>query len=191
MGARLLVAALIGCAVVAGCGSGSGSGPSSTSAAPSSPTSGSTSGSTSATSSATSAASAASSLTTAPAGSTVLFLVGHPAATGAAVGLLGGFESRVNSTPGRDDVVLFTVSAEDGPMPQTREQIEALRGKTYGPAAILLVRSDRVPDLELRALVVQETRDLLAANQVPKATDLPVLLAEDPNIALLLRGLTR
>ncbi len=181
-GARVLVAALIGCAAVAGCVSDadSGAGSSTTSGAPSS-----------AAASTTSSAPTSTSVTSTPAASTVLFLVGQQGAVGAAVGLLGGFETRVNGTPGRNDVVLFTVSAEDGPMPQTRERIEALRGKSYGPSAILLVRTDKVPDLELRALVVQETRDLLTTNQAPGAADLPVLLAEDPNIALLIRGLTR
>ena len=121
--------------------------------------------------------------------SVVLFLVGHQEATAAAIRLLTGFETRVNATPGPDDVVLFAVTAVDGPMPQTREQIEALRGKSYGPSAILLVKTDQNPDLELRALVVQETRDLLQQNQQPRAADLPVIIAEDPNLALLLRGL--
>jgi hypothetical protein len=118
-----------------------------------------------------------------------LFLVGQQTATGAAAALLGGFETRINATPGATDTVLFTVSAEDGPMPQTREQIEALSGRNLGPAAILLVRTDRVTDPELRALVIQETRDLLRRSTIARASELPVLLAEDPNIALLIRGL--
>lgn len=126
---------------------------------------------------------------TSPATTNVIFLMGQVEATAAAARLITGFETRINATPGARDVVLFAVTAVDGPMPQTREQIEALRGKPYGPAAILLVKTDQQDDPELRALVVQEMRDLLSVNQVPRALELPVIIGEEPNLNLTLRGL--
>ena len=170
------MSALVACLLAAACGGGgSGASFTSTEAASATGTGASTQGAT--TGSSTSAR------------SEVLFLVGHQDATAAAVRLLKGFETRVNASPGPNDVVLFTVTAVDGPMPQTREQIEALRGKDYGPSAILLVKTDQNTDQELRELVVKETRELLERSDVPGATDLPVIFAEDPNLALLLRGL--
>jgi len=134
---------LVACLLAGACtGGGSGASPTSTQESPTPSTTASTSSATAPTSTSTT--------------SEVLFLVGHQEATAAAIRLLTGFETRVNATPGPEDIVLFTVTAVDGPMPQTREQIEALRGKPYGPSAILLVKTDQNTDVELRALVVKE-----------------------------------
>lgn len=56
--------------------------------------------------------------------------------------------------------------------------------------AILIVKTDQVDDAEPRALVIQEMRDLLRANELPRALEMPVIIGEDPNLNLTLRGLS-
>ena len=168
MNGRTMLMVLAACLIAAGC-SGSG-GPTVTSTT------------------ATAASTATPGPTTTTTTQRPLVLVGHAQHISAATPLLSPFEVRLNVKPGRDDVVLFVVSALDGPMPQTREQIMALRGVPHGPSAILLVNTDKQPDRELRTLVVQETRDLLKQADQPGAADMPVLLGDDPNLILLIRG---
>jgi hypothetical protein len=120
-----------------------------------------------------------------------LILIGHDDHVATAAGLLvaGGLQPLVTTTLAPRDVVLFVVAAPDGPMPQTRTQVEAIRGQPHGPAAILLVRVALVDDHELLQLVVLETRELLAVNEQPSAATMPVLRDDDPNLTLAVRGL--
>ncbi|WP_243077349.1 PASTA domain-containing protein [Microbacterium sp. SS28] len=60
------------------------------------------------------------------------------------------------------DLVLVVVNAQDGPMPQTREAVEALAGSTVPRVAIALVDVDKQTDAEIETLVVRETVELLA-----------------------------
>lgn len=124
-------------------------------------------------------------------GSRGLLLLGAPAPLSVASNLLGvgGLSHRQNSLPLPNDVVLFTVSLIDGPMPQTREQIMAIQGRQRGPAAIFLVDAFSAPDLELRELVLLETRNLLKQYQQPGVDAMPVLYDESPTILDQIRQL--
>ena len=102
---------------------------------------------------------------------------------------VGGLTPRQNSIPLTNDVVLFTVSLKDGPMPQTREQIMAIQGKQRGPAAIFLVDAFAATDPELRELVLLETRNLLKQYQQPGVDAMPVLYDESPTILDQIREL--
>jgi translation elongation factor EF-Tu-like GTPase len=86
--------------------------------------------------------------------------------------------------------VLFVVSALDGTMPALRQGIEALKnGRAHGPAAILVVDLEDVPDRELQQLVIDELRHLLVELRVRGGSTMPVFRDDDSNIRLLLRGL--
>lgn len=102
---------------------------------------------------------------------------------------VGGLNPRQNVIPNPDEAVLFTVSLKDGPMPQTRDQIIAIQGKQRGPAAIFLVDGFAMPDLELRELVLLETRDLLKSLQQPGVDAMPVFYDDDPNVLDQIRQL--
>jgi hypothetical protein len=119
-------------------------------------------------------------------------LVGHDEHVRKASAIGDGFRVKANMPPERDDVVLFVFSAADGPMPQTRIQIESLAGKTYGPSAIFMVDTNRVDDAELQLLVIQEMRELLARNNVPNADSIEVITDSDPrSLDSALRRLTK
>jgi hypothetical protein len=120
-----------------------------------------------------------------------LLLLGQTEALTAAANLLGvgGLNPRTNSIPNPNEAVLFTVSLTDGPMPQTREQIMAIQGKQHGPAAIFLVNGFLEDDLDLRALVLLETRDLLKSYQQPGVDALPVFYDDSPTILNQIRDL--
>jgi hypothetical protein len=120
-----------------------------------------------------------------------LLLLGDSAPLTVAGNLLGvgGLTPRKNAIPNPNEVVLFTVSLTDGPMPQTREQIMAIQGKQHGPAAIFLVNGFLEDDLELRELVLLETRELLKTYQQPGVDALPVLYDDSPTILNQVRDL--
>lgn len=101
---------------------------------------------------------------------------------------VAGIKNQQTTTLVATDVVLFVVSVVDGPMPQTKQQIEAIRGQAHGPAAIFLVRAKDQPDPDLRQLVVAEIKDLLTTNAQPGVARMPVLYDNDPNITLIIRG---
>jgi len=60
------------------------------------------------------------------------------------------------------DLLLVVVNAQDGPMPQTREAVEALAGSTVPRVAIALVDVDKQTDPEIETLIVRETVELLS-----------------------------
>jgi len=60
------------------------------------------------------------------------------------------------------DLVVLVVNAQDGPMPQTREAVEALAGSVVPRVAIALVDVDMQTDPEIETLVVRESVELLA-----------------------------
>jgi hypothetical protein len=92
---------------------------------------------------------------------------------------VGSIFPRDSVLPNPNDAVFFTVAVVDGAMPQTRMQIEAIRGKPRGPAAIFLVNSFQVPDPELRSLVVLELQELLRQNQQPAVEAMPVIFDDE------------
>jgi hypothetical protein len=119
-----------------------------------------------------------------------LVLLGQPEHVSLAANLLGagGVKTQQTTTLKKTDIVFFVVSAIDGPMPQTREQIEAIRGQAHGEAAIFLVKVSEQDDPELIELVLLETKNLLTTNSQPKVATMPVLYDNDPNIILTVRG---
>ncbi len=86
------------------------------------------------------------------------------------------------------DGAILVVSAEDGPMPQTREHILLARQVGVPYIVVFLNKCDKVDDPELLDLVELEVRDLLSQYQFP-GDDTPIIrgsalkagLAEDPN----------
>ena len=85
------------------------------------------------------------------------------------------------------DGAILVVSAEDGPMPQTREHILLARQVGVPYIVVFLNKCDKVDDPELLDLVEMEVRELLGKYQFPE--DGPVVrgsalkagLSEDPN----------
>lgn len=88
------------------------------------------------------------------------------------------------------DGAILVVSAEDGPMPQTREHILLARQVGVPYIIVFLNKCDRVDDPELLELVELEVRDLLNQYKFP-GDDTPIIRgsallagkAEDPNSA--------
>jgi len=86
------------------------------------------------------------------------------------------------------DGAILVVSAEDGPMPQTREHILLARQVGVPYIVVFLNKCDKVDDPELLDLVEMEVRDLLSQYKFP-GDDGPVIRgsalkagqSEDPN----------
>jgi hypothetical protein len=119
---------------------------------------------------------------------TELVLLGHPDAVQRATLLIPDITARRNTPPDEGAAVVFVISATDGPMPQTREQIENLRGKQYRRSAILLVNTQNL-DPELIELVTLETRELLQRYEQPAAATMPIFRDDGANVGLQLRAL--
>ena len=101
-----------------------------------------------------------------------------------------GLLSRVNGPFVLGGTALFTVSAVDGPMPQTRETLDLLVGDDASRSAIVLTEALLNPDPELQALVILEMRTLLALYIGQVAADaLPVLRSDAATFAALVRAL--
>ena len=101
----------------------------------------------------------------------------------------GGFVVTVNDVTTSTDLVLFTINTSDGPMPETRQQIENLVGKTISRAAILLIGTDLQSDAELEQLVLLETREILSGFLPEEQVNrLEVLRMPDSNIGDKLRA---
>ncbi len=85
------------------------------------------------------------------------------------------------------DGAILVVSAEDGPMPQTREHILLARQVGVPYIVVFLNKCDKVDDPELLDLVELEVRDLLSQYQFP-GDDTPIIrgsalkagLSDDP-----------
>lgn len=118
-----------------------------------------------------------------------LVVLGQSSAVDLTVPSLAGLPSRVGPPSIVGDGLLFVVSAQDGPMPQTRQQIEAIIGNPHATDAIFLVNVAAQSDLELQELVIVEMRDLLGAMSEPHWDSMPVLRDTDLNVGLTLRGL--
>jgi len=65
------------------------------------------------------------------------------------------------------DGAILVVSAEDGPMPQTREHVLLARQVNVPHIVVFLNKCDKVDDPELIDLVEMEVRDLLSSYQFP------------------------
>jgi len=118
-----------------------------------------------------------------------LVVLGQSDAVDLAVPSLAGLPFRIGSPSVVGDGLLFVVSAQDGPMPQTRQQIEAIIGNPHAADAIFLVSVAAQPDLELQEFVISEMRDLLGTVGEPHWDSMAVLRDTDPNVGLTLRGL--
>lgn len=103
--------------------------------------------------------------------------------------LLEGLPVRYEGTPRPGDALLFVVSAQDGPMPQTRQRIEEVAALPHKGDAILVVREALVNDPDLLALVILEMRQLLAASGEPHWDAMPVIVDTEATAILALRGL--
>ena len=86
------------------------------------------------------------------------------------------------------DGAILVVSAEDGPMPQTREHILLARQVGVPYIVVFLNKCDKVDDPELLDLVELEVRELLSQYQFPgdktpviRGSALKAGQAEDPN----------
>ncbi len=123
-----------------------------------------------------------------PAGRTLVVL-GQSNAVDLTAPSLVGLPSRIGPPSSVGDGLLFVVSAQDGPMPQTRQQIEAIVGNPHAADAIFLVSAAAQPDPELQELVIVEMRDLLGTLSEPHWDSMPVFRDTDPNVGLALRGL--
>src|SRR3989475_10160929 len=72
------------------------------------------------------------------------------------------------------DGAILVVSAVDGPMPQTREQILLARQVNVPAIVVFLNKCDLVDDAELLDLVELEVRELLSKYEFP-GDDIPVI----------------
>ncbi len=86
------------------------------------------------------------------------------------------------------DGAILVVSAEDGPMPQTREHILLARQVGVPYIIVFLNKCDKVDDPDLLELVEMEVRDLLSMYQFPgdktpviRGSALKAGQSEDPN----------
>ena len=118
-----------------------------------------------------------------------LVMLGQSSAVDLTAPSLAGLPSRIGPPSIAGDGLVFVVSAQDGPMPQTRQQIEAIVGSPHAADAIFLVSVATQPDLELQELVIVEMRDLLGAMGEPHWDSMPVFRDTDSNVGLTLRGL--
>lgn len=118
-----------------------------------------------------------------------LVTLGQASAVDLAAPSLVGLPSRIEPPSIAGDGLLFVVSAQDGPMPQTRQQIEANIGNPHAADAIFLVSVAAQPDRELQELVIVEMRDLLGTMGEPHWDSMPILRDTDSNVGLTLRGL--
>ena len=102
-----------------------------------------------------------------------------------------GFRVHVNQILKSTDLILFVVSAKDGPMPQTREEISHHQGIKLPRAAILLIDIDASMDPELVELVVLEMKSLISKYLMSEkeAERLDVLRADDPELSNRVRYL--
>jgi len=102
----------------------------------------------------------------------------------------GGFVVSVNEVVLEVDLLLFTINAQDGPMPDTLRQIQNQQGQTLSRAAILLIQTDLQPDAELEQLVILDTREVLHRFiSEEQANRLEVLRMPDSAIGDKLRAL--
>src|SRR5205809_6879811 len=80
----------------------------------------------------------------------------------------------MNTGAAQMDVSILVVSAEDWPMPQTREHILLARQVNVPATVVFLNKCDLVDDSELLDLVELEVRELLSKYQFP-GDDTPVI----------------
>ena len=85
------------------------------------------------------------------------------------------------------DLVLVVVDVQDGPMPQTREAVEALAGSVVPRLAIALVDVDKQTDPEIETLVVGETIEMLAWYGLTPVDSENIVRSPASEIALHLR----
>jgi hypothetical protein len=118
-----------------------------------------------------------------------LVVLGETNAVDRATPLMSGLPFRIGPPSTAGDGLLFVVSAQDGPMPQTSQQIATIVGSPHAADAIFLTDVATQPDPELLELVILEMRELLGAKGEPHWDVMPVLRDTDPNLELTLRGL--
>jgi hypothetical protein len=89
----------------------------------------------------------------------------------------------VNGDAEGSNLVLFTVTAVDGPMVRTVNEIKKRQGQTFSRAAIFIVRTADLDDNEILQLVELEMRELLAGYMDPAlAEQMPILHDNNPDL---------
>ncbi|MFJ9411298.1 GTP-binding protein [Streptomyces sp. NPDC101393] len=80
---------------------------------------------------------------------------------------LDTFRSRIPAGAGQLHGALLVVSAEDGPLPETREYLAAARAAGVARIAVFLGKCDLVIDQEIAELIELEVRELLDELEYP------------------------
>jgi hypothetical protein len=95
-----------------------------------------------------------------------------------------GYEVSVVTAVSSDtDLLLVVINAQDGPMPQTREAVEALAGSVVPRVAIALVDVDKQTDPEIETLVVRETVEMLARYEITPVDSESIVRSPGSDIA--------
>jgi hypothetical protein len=101
----------------------------------------------------------------------------------------GEFRVRVNADVDSADLVLVVIHGPDGPMPQVLDEIRRRNGQTLARVAILITDAD-LPDSDLLALVVLESREVLGRLLGEELTNrVEVLKMPDPDLISKLKAL--
>jgi selenocysteine-specific elongation factor len=89
------------------------------------------------------------------------------------------------------EAFLFTIAADEGIMPQTREHFDILKllGVTRG--IIVLTKCDLAPDAEWQAMVADDVERYLRGTPFEKACVIPVSRDDTGSIARLVEGIDR
>ena len=82
------------------------------------------------------------------------------------------------------DGAILVVSANDGPMPQTREHILLARQVGVKHIVVFLNKADMVDDEELTELVEMEVRELLSEYDFP-GDDTPIISGSALKLSLI------
>ncbi|AQY20639.1 hypothetical protein T261_08637 [Streptomyces lydicus] len=80
---------------------------------------------------------------------------------------LDAFRSRLPASAGQLGGALLVVSAEGGPLPETREYLAAARAAGVARIAVFLGKCDLVNDPEIKELLELEVRELLHEEGYP------------------------
>lgn len=86
----------------------------------------------------------------------------------------GKFLKNMLAGVGGIDLALLVVAADEGPMPQTKQHVRILSMLGVQRAVVALTKIDMVDDLDQRALVEEETRDLLSEHGIEVVAIVPV-----------------
>ena len=91
--------------------------------------------------------------------------------------------------PSPDRSIVFAVPLTHGPLPGFRDRLAVIEGMPHGRGAILLTEADWCRTTSSSLWWVDEIREFLSDAGQPDVPAMPVLMDDDPNLVLLLRGL--